>query len=83
MKIIAPIVPHLAEEVYEATGSPGRKPSVFLEHWKENVRRSRTSVILIPLQDAWIDRAAADEMSVLLEIRNVVLGMLEGARQDK
>lgn len=41
LKMIAPIVPHLAEEVYEGTGSPCRKSSVFLEHWTGSVCRSR------------------------------------------
>lgn len=42
LKIIAPIVPHLAEEVYESSrtslGIPA-KSSVFLEHWASEVRR--------------------------------------------
>lgn len=34
-------------------------------------------------QEKWIDKQAADEMSVLLAVRAEVLGMLEAARQDK
>ncbi|CAK9784570.1 mitochondrial putative Isoleucyl-tRNA synthetase [Cutaneotrichosporon oleaginosum] len=71
LKIVAPIVPHLAEEVYEAmsVGSPQRKKSVFLEHWTDG--------------ESWIDTEAADHMAAILAIRNEVLGMLETARQDK
>jgi hypothetical protein len=35
------------------------------------------------IQESLIDKEAADEMAVLLEIRAEVLGMLETARQDK
>ncbi|GMK54006.1 hypothetical protein CspeluHIS016_0105920 [Cutaneotrichosporon spelunceum] len=69
LKMIAPIVPHLAEEVYESMGATHRKKSVFLEHWTEG--------------KSWIDQEAADEMAVLLDIRGEVLSMLETARQDK
>lgn len=36
LKIVAPIVPHLAEEVYEAAGQ-GAQSSVFLDHWSPEV----------------------------------------------
>ncbi|BEI97092.1 hypothetical protein CcaverHIS631_0206810 [Cutaneotrichosporon cavernicola] len=69
LKMIAPIVPHLAEEVYESTRSNHHKSSVFLEQWAKG--------------ESWIDKEAADEMAVLLAVRGEVLSMLETARQDK
>ena len=36
LKIIAPIVPHLAEEIHEVTGQSTRI-SVFLDHWQSKV----------------------------------------------
>lgn len=86
LKMVAPIVPHLAEEVYESMAQAQRKKSVFLEHWTESVGRHGTEEFLVAdtiFQESWIDKEAADEMGVLLAIRGEVLGMLESARQDK
>lgn len=41
VKLIAPITPHLSEEIYEAAATDAgneRKSSVFLEHWNPDVR---------------------------------------------
>ncbi|TFK71865.1 isoleucyl-tRNA synthetase [Pluteus cervinus] len=69
--IIAPVLPHLAEEIH-ATRYPNDSapPSVFMTPWKV-------------LNAEWHDPKAAKDMESLLKIRSVVLGLLENARRDK
>ncbi|KAJ7512047.1 tRNA synthetases class I-domain-containing protein [Mycena galericulata] len=66
--IMAPIVPHLAEEIHEVFNET--ESSVFVEGWKT-------------LEPQWQDFKASDEMKMLLRLRSAVLAGLEGARADK
>ncbi|KAJ7755391.1 tRNA synthetases class I-domain-containing protein [Mycena maculata] len=66
--IMAPIVPHLAEEIHEAFNET--EASVFMEEWKT-------------LESEWQDPQASDEMKMLLRLRTAVLAGLEEARADK
>ncbi|KAJ6571758.1 tRNA synthetases class I-domain-containing protein [Mycena capillaripes] len=66
--IMAPIVPHLAEEVHEAFNET--ESSVFMTQWK-------------PLELEWNDPKANEEMKMLLRLRTAVLAGLEEARADK
>ncbi|KAJ7136038.1 tRNA synthetases class I-domain-containing protein [Mycena epipterygia] len=66
--IMAPIVPHLAEEIHEAFNET--ESSVFTTEWKS-------------LESEWHDPKANEEMKQLLRLRTAVLAALEGARADK
>lgn len=66
-KMVAPIVPHLAEEVYEAAG--GLHSSVFLEEWEPETE--------------WQDPEASKVMTALLGLRTAVNGVMQQAREDK
>lgn len=70
--IIAPVLPHLAEEIHSTLrGRPSaeisRGPSVFTKPW-------------VPLSSEWHDVTAGKEMAQLLQVRSAVLGLLEQAR---
>jgi isoleucyl-tRNA synthetase len=70
--IIAPVLPHLAEEIYSALhGQPSseisHESSVFSKPW-------------VPLSSDWHDPTAEQEMVQLLRVRSTVLGLLEQAR---
>ncbi|KAJ7695476.1 tRNA synthetases class I-domain-containing protein [Mycena rosella] len=66
--IMAPIVPHLAEEIHEAFRET--EASVFTTPW-------------MTLDSEWHDPKANEEMKMLLRLRNAVLAGLESARGDK
>ncbi|KAJ6499704.1 isoleucyl-tRNA synthetase [Mycena vitilis] len=66
--IMAPIVPHLAEEIHEAFNETDS--SIFMTEWK-------------PLEPEWNDPEANEEIKLLLRLRSAVLAGLEGARADK
>ncbi|KAJ7039834.1 tRNA synthetases class I-domain-containing protein [Mycena alexandri] len=66
--IMAPIVPHLAEEIHEVFNETGS--SIFVTQWK-------------PLDAEWCDPKAAQDMKILLRLRTAVLKGLEEARGDK
>ncbi|KAJ4463961.1 tRNA synthetases class I-domain-containing protein [Lentinula edodes] len=70
--ILAPILPHLAEEIHQhLSRDQNLHPKSFFEKgWK-------------PLDPEWEDYAAAKDMSYLLKIRKAVLGLLEEARGHK
>ncbi|WOO76802.1 Isoleucine--tRNA ligase [Vanrija pseudolonga] len=68
VKMTAPIAPHLAEEVYEASGSPV-KSSVFLDHWSPETE--------------WLNPTAHDEMTALLTVRTELQKLLTSAREAK
>ncbi|OBZ77732.1 Isoleucine--tRNA ligase [Grifola frondosa] len=72
-RIMAPILPYLAEDIHATLTSDHDKanvPSVFTRTWT-------------PLSSDWIDPGAERDMTALLLLRSKVLGMLEQARQDK
>ena len=87
--IIAPVLPHLAEEVYCALhGQPiseiSRETSVFSKPWIPLVLlclsvAARISLISLQSPD-WHDPTAEHEMVHLLRVRSIVLGLLEQAR---
>ncbi|KAE9386150.1 isoleucyl-tRNA synthetase [Gymnopus androsaceus JB14] len=72
--ILAPILPHLAEEIHEhfyhSAAEPKTTTSFFENPWK-------------PLDPEWEDPEAAKDMHSLLRVRKAVLGLLEKARGDK
>ena len=87
--IIAPVLPHLAEEIYSALyGQPRseitHEPSVFCRPWIPLVLpclsiAARVSLISSQSPD-WHDPTAENEMVQLLRVRRTVLGLLEQAR---
>ncbi|KAF8532114.1 tRNA synthetases class I-domain-containing protein [Gautieria morchelliformis] len=73
--VMAPILPHLAEEIHDAsrglTGSSGQKlPSVFVEGWKS-------------VGEEWNDSKTERDMKDLIAVRGTVMVLLEQARNDK
>ncbi|KAI0938609.1 hypothetical protein AcW1_001709 [Taiwanofungus camphoratus] len=67
--VLAPVLPHLAEEIHATLPDAG-ETSVFTKKW-------------IPLDPEWEDLQAETDMSYLLTVRSKVLSALEGARRDK
>ncbi|WVO24937.1 isoleucine-tRNA ligase [Cryptococcus decagattii] len=67
IQMMAPIVPHLSEELYENMDGP-KKSSVFLETWKPDVSP---------------DDYLKTEMDILLAIKPEVLKLVEEARSAK
>jgi isoleucyl-tRNA synthetase len=70
--IIAPVLPHLAEEIHSTLrGQPSAEishgSSVFTKPW-------------VPLSSEWHDATAGKQMAQLLQVRSSVLGLLEQAR---
>ncbi|KAI0293979.1 tRNA synthetases class I-domain-containing protein [Russula brevipes] len=73
--IIAPVLPHLAEEIHTAShdrpsSETSNGSSVFSRPW-------------VPLSPDWHDPRAEEEMTQLLRVRSTVLGLLEQARSRK
>ncbi|KAF8630473.1 hypothetical protein AX15_002904 [Amanita polypyramis BW_CC] len=66
--IMAPVLPHLAEEIHEHWKSNGK--SVFANKW-------------MPLSSEWEDAEAASIMPEYLRLRSSVLALLEKARAQK
>ncbi|KAF8067764.1 tRNA synthetases class I-domain-containing protein [Lyophyllum atratum] len=66
--VLAPVLPHLAEEIHSSWKSDGL--SVFMTPWR-------------PLSSQWKDTEAAEDMAELLRLRGVVLSLLEQARGKK
>ncbi|KAG5716151.1 Isoleucyl-tRNA synthetase [Termitomyces sp. T112] len=66
--VLAPVLPHLAEEIHNTRNSDGS--SVFMIPWK-------------PLSSEWKNEQAANDMAQLLRVRGVVLLLLERARGNK
>ncbi|KAI0777213.1 isoleucyl-tRNA synthetase [Trametes elegans] len=67
-KVLAPVLPHLAEEIH-ATLHGVDAPSVFTTLWT-------------PLPDEFVDAKAEEDMDKLLRIRSKVFALLEQARKD-
>ncbi|KZT70474.1 isoleucyl-tRNA synthetase [Daedalea quercina L-15889] len=67
--IVAPILPYLAEEIYETLHN-GNGSSVFMKKWS-------------PLSGQWVDPEVEWKMGHLLHVRTQVLSALEEARQAK
>ncbi|TFY58371.1 hypothetical protein EVG20_g8173, partial [Dentipellis fragilis] len=72
--VMAPVLPHLAEEIHHTVVNGGDDKasgnSMFMKTWK-------------PLSPEWEDVAAEKDMTALLTVRNSVLALLEKARSDK
>ncbi|KAM6492390.1 tRNA synthetases class I (I, L, M and V) domain containing protein [Amanita muscaria] len=66
--VMAPVLPHLAEEIHEHWKSDGR--SIFMDKWE-------------PLSPLWEDPEAASAMSEYFRLRNTALALLEKARSQK
>ncbi|KAI0065258.1 isoleucyl-tRNA synthetase [Artomyces pyxidatus] len=70
--VMAPVLPHLAEEIH--TVSEGKEASaissVFTKKWE-------------PLSSEWQDPVSEQDMNHLLRVRSVVLALLERARASK
>lgn len=69
-RILAPILPHLAEEIHFCRSGANTSSSVFTTPWT-------------PLAAEWHDPVVEQEFLNLLRLRTVVLGLLEQARQAK
>ncbi|EDR09531.1 uncharacterized protein LACBIDRAFT_318681 [Laccaria bicolor S238N-H82] len=67
-KVMAPILPHLAEEIHAHWKADGK--SVFTTPW-------------IPLDPQWKDLHASQDMTSLFVVRDAVLALLEHARGKK
>ncbi|KAF6756285.1 isoleucyl-tRNA synthetase [Ephemerocybe angulata] len=67
-KVIAPILPHLAEEIH--TTRVGDATSAFMTPWT-------------PLGSEWHDPTAAAQMETYMRLRSSVLAQLEQARMNK
>ncbi|KAF8999113.1 tRNA synthetases class I-domain-containing protein [Cyathus striatus] len=67
-KVLAPVMPHLAEEIHAAWRADGK--SVFMTEWT-------------PLSSEWEDHQACQDMRDLLMVRSTVLSLLEQARGQK
>ncbi|KZT28115.1 isoleucyl-tRNA synthetase [Neolentinus lepideus HHB14362 ss-1] len=73
VSVMAPILPHLAEEIhYILSGAeePSSGMSVFTKKWE-------------PMSSEWEDPSTEKDMNDLLRIRTVVLNLLEKARSNK
>ncbi|KZV99615.1 isoleucyl-tRNA synthetase [Exidia glandulosa HHB12029] len=68
--VIAPILPHLAEEIHATWQGPHSDLSVFARGWQ-------------PLSDEWDDPEVEQDMDALMELRSLVMGLLENARAEK
>ncbi|KAI0701964.1 tRNA synthetases class I-domain-containing protein [Cytidiella melzeri] len=67
--IMAPILPHTAEEIHQTWYEEGASvPSVFTQPWKT-------------LPSEWHNEASESDMSALLQVRGAVLKALEMARR--
>ncbi|EJD05388.1 isoleucyl-tRNA synthetase [Fomitiporia mediterranea MF3/22] len=77
--MLAPITPHLAEEInHYRNGARIEKsdwPSVFVKRW--------TPLSSDPSESKWDNDRVLADMDVLLKIRDTVLGLLEQARGQK
>ncbi|KIJ61453.1 hypothetical protein HYDPIDRAFT_115926, partial [Hydnomerulius pinastri MD-312] len=68
--VLAPVLPHLAEEINAQSLDGATSKSFFAQKWE-------------PLSTEWDDPQAEKDMSSLLTVRNTVLSLLENARGDK
>ncbi|KAI0711391.1 isoleucyl-tRNA synthetase [Earliella scabrosa] len=66
--VLAPVLPHLAEEIHATLHGPD-SPSVFTAPWA-------------PLPDEFLDTGAEEDMEKLFRIRSKVNALLEQARKD-
>lgn len=80
LKIFAPIVPHLAEELCEAAKISTR-PSVFADHWQSTV--GAVNLTYADSQPKWLDAAIKSDMEIIMSIRGQVLALVEQARSAK
>ncbi|KAI0747007.1 isoleucyl-tRNA synthetase [Daedaleopsis nitida] len=67
-KVLAPVLPHLAEEIHSMLHGP-ESPSVFTTPWS-------------PLPEDFVDPQAEQDMDMLFRIRSKVNSLLESARKD-
>lgn len=84
---MAPIVPHLAEEINQTRFPEGEQvDSIFCKPWIPLVRItdliSHTRLINSKSTE-WNDSQLDADMTELLRLRDVVLGLLEKPRQNK
>ncbi|KAF9239290.1 tRNA synthetases class I-domain-containing protein [Melanogaster broomeanus] len=68
--VLAPVLPHLAEEIQAHSVGEATDKSFFARKWK-------------PLSTEWDDPQAEQDMDSLLAVRSAVLSLLEKARGDK
>lgn len=90
LSIMAPIVPHLAEEIHHAIMDSGeRDTSVFMTKWEPLVCLicflSASDILFNESTQSkeWEDPQAEADMNELLRVRAVVLSVLEKARGQK
>ncbi|KAH7104986.1 isoleucyl-tRNA synthetase [Auriculariales sp. MPI-PUGE-AT-0066] len=68
--ILAPVLPHLAEEIHATLKTRSNQFSVFQRGWQ-------------PLSDEWDDPEVEQQMDALMNLRSTVMHLLENARVDK
>ncbi|KAI5121814.1 hypothetical protein M0805_009806 [Coniferiporia weirii] len=77
--MMAPLTPHLAEEIfyhqYGAIGEKSEGLSVFTKLWEPLAKAAEPSI--------WDDDQVCRDMSVLTKLRDSILGLLEQARGHK
>ena len=69
-RLLAPILPHTAEEIWDILPGPLRGPSIHLAPWPEP-------------DPQWDDPALAESWSALRRVRDTALIALEGMRKQK
>jgi len=87
--VLAPVLPHLAEEIYnhtKITGENSELNSFFTTKWTKLVRLD--CPLTIPIHryskdSDWEDLQAEQDMADLFRLRGVVLYLLEKARGQK
>ena len=88
---MAPVLPHLAEEVHHYYSGGGddvsKYPSIFTRKWEPLVRAPLvfSDFVISSLQQSpvWEDPSAERDMNNLIRLRGVVLALLEKARVAK
>ncbi|KAF8838923.1 isoleucyl-tRNA synthetase [Paxillus ammoniavirescens] len=68
--VLAPVLPHLAEEIHAHGGGRAADESFFARKWE-------------PLSAEWDDPQAEKDMGKLLTVRSEVLSLMEKARRDR
>lgn len=85
--VVAPILPHLAEEIHATWKGPHSGLSVFTRGWQPLVRAFRVQSVMALMyddqSDEWDDPEVEQDMEALMSLRSVVMGLLEQARVQK
>jgi isoleucyl-tRNA synthetase len=89
LTIMAPILPHTAEEIHQTWYEKGSTvPSVFTQTWRTMVGRFTSINVTAPIVRIqqpleWHNEAVESDMSALLQVRSAVTKALEQVRRKK